>query len=117
MQNVSTSKDVTQDTQIPRRLNDPQEIHRNTSSLPGGQVHTNGLENFWSLFKRALKGTYTHCEVFHLQRYIDEEVFRFNARKTDDGGRFANVMQHVPGRRVTWRQLCQVDGCGFMGLE
>jgi transposase-like protein len=82
-----------------------------------GQVHTNGLENFWSLFKRALKGTYTHCEPFHLRRYVDEEVFRFNQRKDDDAGRFDDVMGHVAGRRLTWRLLCGVDGAGFMGLQ
>ena len=80
-------------------------------------VHTNGLENFWSLFKRALKGTYTHCEPFHLQRYVDEEVFRFNQRKDNDAGRFDDVMSHVAGRRLTWRLLCGVDGAGFMGLQ
>lgn len=82
-----------------------------------GQVHTNGLENFWCLFKRAIKGTYTHCESFHLQRYVDEQLFRFNDRKDDDRGRFINVMQTTVGRRMTWRRLCAVDGCGFMGLE
>ena len=82
-----------------------------------GQVHTNGLENFWCLFKRALKGTYTHCEPFHLQRYVDEELFRFNERTDKDAGRFRVLMRAVPGRRLTWRQLCSVDGCGFMGLE
>lgn len=82
-----------------------------------GQVHTNGLENFWCLFKRAIKGTYTHCESFHLQRYVDEELFRFNERESKDGGRFGEVMRTTVGRRLTWRQLCQVDGCGFMGLQ
>src|SRR2546430_9842843 len=53
-----------------------------------GHVHTNGLENFWSLFKRALKGTYVNVEPFHLFRYCDEQAFRFNERKDDDGGRF-----------------------------
>lgn len=82
-----------------------------------GEVHTNGLENFWSLFKRTVKGTYVHVAPFHLQRYVDEQVFRFNNRKTHDGERFAGVMSTVTGRRVTWRQLCEIDGCGFMGLE
>lgn len=82
-----------------------------------GAVHTNGIENFWALFKRALKGTYVSVAPFHLQRYVDEEVFRFNARKGDDARRFANVMKTTIGRRVTWRQLCEVDGCGFMGLQ
>jgi transposase-like protein len=82
-----------------------------------GIVHTNGMENFWSLFKRMLKGTYVSVAPFHLQRYVDEEAFRFNERKTTDGDRFASVMGTTVGRRLTWRELCAVDGCGFMGLE
>jgi transposase-like protein len=82
-----------------------------------GQVHTNGIENFWSLFKRTLGGTYIHVAPFHLQRYVDEQVRRFNDRKTDDGERFAKVMAATVGRRVTYRQLTQQDGCGFMGLQ
>jgi transposase-like protein len=80
-------------------------------------VHTNGIENFWSLFKRTLGGTYVHVAPFHLQRYVDEQVRRFNSRKADDGERFAALMRTVPGRRLTYRQLTQQDGCGFMGLE
>jgi transposase-like protein len=60
-------------------------------SYAKGQVHTNGLENFWSLLKRAIKGTYVSVEPFHLFRYLDEQAFRFNARKTDDGSRFLAV--------------------------
>jgi len=82
-----------------------------------GMVHTNGMENFWALFKRCIKGTFVQISPFHLQRYVDEEVFRFNARKTDDAHRFDDVMGRVVGRRITWRQLCEVDGCGFMGLQ
>jgi transposase-like protein len=82
-----------------------------------GVVHTNGLENFWSLFKRCIKGTYIHMAPFHLQRYVDEEAFRFTDRKTNDEQRFNAVMARVPGRRLTWRQLCEVDGCGFMGIQ
>jgi transposase-like protein len=82
-----------------------------------GEVHTNGMENFWALFKRCIKGTFIQISPMHLQRYVDEEVFRFNARKVDDGIRFSDVMTRVAGRRLTWRQLCEVDGCGFMGLE
>lgn len=82
-----------------------------------GQVHTNGLENFWALFKRCIKGTYVSIAPFHLQRYVDEEVFRFNSRKGEDSDRFAHVMGTTVGRRLTWRRLCEVDGAGFMGLE
>jgi transposase-like protein len=56
-----------------------------------GHVHTNGLENFWSLFKRALKGTYVNVEPFHLFRYCDEQAFRFNECKDNDAGRFVNA--------------------------
>jgi transposase-like protein len=82
-----------------------------------GQVHTNGVENFWSLFKRCLKGTYVHMAPLRLQLYVTEEVFRFNARKTNDKGRFDQVMGQTVGRRLTHRQLCETDGCGFVGLE
>src|ERR1035441_346319 len=60
-----------------------------------GHVHTNGLENFWSLLKRTLKGTYVSVEPFHLFRYLDEQRFRFNERKDDhgDGGRFKSVVR------------------------
>ena len=51
-------------------------------------VHTNGMENFWSLLKRTLKGTYVSVEPFHLFRYLDEQVFRFNSRKATDSARF-----------------------------
>jgi transposase-like protein len=93
------------------------EVVDHTIEYVRGRVHTNGLENFWSLFKRALKGTYTHCAPFHLQRYVDEEAFRFNDRKGDDSYRFDVLMHDVVGRRLTWRRLCGVDGCGFMELQ
>jgi transposase-like protein len=70
-----------------------------------GKVHTNGLENFWSLLKRAVKGTYVSVEPFHLFRYLDEQAFRFNTRKQRDGERFADVVPSVVGRRLTWRRL------------
>ena len=52
-----------------------------------GQIHTNGLENYWSLLKRAIKGTYVSVEPFHLFRYLDEQAFRFNERSGSDGDR------------------------------
>jgi len=70
-----------------------------------GNVHTNGLENFWSLLKRAIKGTYVSVEPFHLFRYLDEEAFRFNARKLTDAKRFLEVLRTIVGRRVTYKQL------------
>jgi transposase-like protein len=81
-----------------------------------GSIHVNGVENFWSLFKRCIKGTWVHLSPFHLQRYSDEEAFRFNNRRMDDAGRFLAVMKGVAGRRITYRQLCMIDDCGFMGI-
>jgi transposase-like protein len=74
-------------------------------SYAEGHVHTNGLENFWSLLKRAIKGTYVSVEPFHLFRYLDEQAFRFNERGDDDGGRFVQVMRTIVGRRITYKEL------------
>jgi transposase-like protein len=71
-----------------------------------GRVHTNGLENFWSLLKRGLRGTYVAVEPFHLERYVDEQVFRFNNRKDmNDSKRFAKAMSQVAGKRLTYADL------------
>ena len=71
-----------------------------------GQVHTNGLENFWSLLKRGLKGTYISVEEFHLFRYLDEQVFRFNLRKLPhDGLRFQHLASHIFGKRLTYAEV------------
>lgn len=72
-----------------------------------GVIHTNGLENFWSLLKRTIKGTYVHCAPFHLYRYLDEQVLRFNERKdkAGDQGRFRSLTKTTVGRRLTWNRL------------
>ncbi len=75
-----------------------------------GKVHTNGLENFWSLLKRGIKGTYVSVEPFHLFRYLDEQAFRYNNRATkdnpmDDGDRFDSVVRRIVGKRLTWDKL------------
>ena len=71
-----------------------------------GQVHTNGCENFWSLLKRSLKGTYISVEPFHLFRYVDEQAFRYNNRRDmDDSDRFNIVMSQIVGRRLTYKEL------------
>jgi len=74
-----------------------------------GQVHTNGLENFWSLVKRTLRGTYISVEPFHLFRYLDEQAFRFNNRKLTDAARFAITAGSVFGKRLTFAQLTASD--------
>jgi transposase-like protein len=70
-----------------------------------GEVHTNGLENFWSLLKRTIHGTYVSIEPFHLFRYLDEQAFRFNNREMNDRGRFAKVASSVIGKRLTYSEL------------
>ncbi|MBZ5557139.1 MAG: IS1595 family transposase [Acidobacteriia bacterium] len=70
-----------------------------------GQIHTNGCENFWSLLKRGLRGTYVSVEPFHLFRYLDEQAFRFNTRKQTDRARFEEMAQRVIGRRLTYKDL------------
>lgn len=72
-----------------------------------GIIHTNGMENFWSLLKRAIQGTYVGVEPFHLFRYADEQAFRFNERQHPEGdlGRFRKAAKGVVGKRLTYKQL------------
>jgi transposase-like protein len=70
-----------------------------------GNVHTNGLENFWSLLKRSIRGTYISVEPYHLHRYLGEQVARFNERNLTDAERFTLVMRQIAGKRLTWAQL------------
>ena len=71
-----------------------------------GNIHTNGIENFWSLLKRTIGGTYVSVEPFHLFRYVDEQAFRFNNRRDmDNGDRFDLAVRQIVGRRLTWNQL------------
>jgi len=75
-----------------------------------GNVHTNTIENFWSLLKRGLHGTYISVEPFHLFRYIDEQAFRYNNRKyLDDRGRFALAVSQIVGKRLTYKALTGKD--------
>lgn len=74
-----------------------------------GQVHTNGLENFWSLLKRSIKGTYVSVDPIHLFRYLDEQTYRFNERKKNDLQRFVGVLKDVLGRRLTYKELISTD--------
>jgi hypothetical protein len=74
-----------------------------------GQVHTNGLENFWSLLKRSIKGTYVSVDPFHLFRYLDEQAYRFKNREENDLGRFIGVLRQVIGKRLTYAELILAD--------
>ena len=76
-----------------------------------GRVSTNGIENFWSLLKRGLNGTYIAVEPFHLFRYVDEQVFRYNTRKDGNGAklkdadRFNLALSQIAGKRLTFAEV------------
>jgi transposase-like protein len=71
-----------------------------------GNVHTQGIENFWSLLKRGLNGTYVAVEPFHLDRYVDEQVWRYNnRRKLNDAARFKKLLSQIVGKRLTYAEL------------
>jgi hypothetical protein len=81
-----------------------------------GEVHTNGIENFWSLLRRSLNGTYVAVEPFHLSRYVDEQAFRYNNRATRDNpltdqDRFMLAVSQIQGKRLTYAELTgKVEG-------
>jgi len=86
------------------------EIVNHAETYVRGCVHTNGLENFWSLLKRNLAGTYVCVEPFHLERYVDEQVFRYNNRGTklnplNDSDRFSRLCSQIVGKRLTYEEL------------
>jgi hypothetical protein len=75
-----------------------------------GRIHTNGLENFWSLLKRGINGTYVSVEPFHLFRYLDEQTFRYNNRATEDNpltdaDRFHLALSQIAGKRLTFAEV------------
>ncbi len=86
------------------------EVVNHANEYVRGQVHTNGLENFWSLLKRTLRGTYVAVEPFHLERYVDEQVFRYNNRATKenpltDADRFSLALTQIANKRLTYAEL------------
>ena len=90
------------------------EFVNHLESYVRGRVHTNGMENFWSLLKRGLKGTYVAVEPYHLQRYVDEQAFRYNNRATEDNpltdaDRFHLAMTQIVGKRLTYSELTGKD--------
>jgi transposase-like protein len=91
------------------------EVINHAETYVRGQVHTNGIENFWSLLKRGLNGTYVSVEPFHLFRYIDEQAFRFNNRATrdnkiTDADRFSLLCSQIAGKRLTYAELTAKEG-------
>lgn len=109
-ENVVTGSNVYTDEFTAYQGLNSEYIHKvieHATSYVNGAVHTNGIENFWSLFKRGLRGTYVNCDVEHLFRYLDEQTFRFNNRRDNDGTRFSEVLAKVVGRRLTYAELIQ----------
>ena len=105
---VYTDSAVAYDNGMQRRF--VHDFVNKTEAYVKGRVHVNGMENFWSLLKRSLRGTYVAVEPFHLARYVDEQVFRYNNRATkdqrrNDADRFKLAMSQVLGRRLTYSDL------------
>ncbi|MDB5034653.1 MAG: transposase [Chlorobi bacterium] len=106
--NVELGSEVHTDQLASYRGIDPEYVHNvvnHAETYVNGHVYTNGLENFWSLLKRTIGGTYTSCEPFHLFRYLDEQMYRFNTRKGDDRDRFVKSIGTVVGKRLSYRRL------------
>jgi transposase-like protein len=88
------------------------EVINHSEEYVRGHVHTNGIENFWSLFKRVIYGTHHSVEPFHLDRYLSENIQRFNTRNFRDDVRFTGTAANVIGRRITYKELT-----GKVGLK
>lgn len=91
------------------------DVINHTEEYVRGRVHTNGIENFWSLLKRGIAGTYVAVEPFHLERYVDEQVFRYNNRATSDNpmtdaDRFSLAVTNIVGKRITYKELTGKEG-------
>jgi hypothetical protein len=92
------------------------EFINHAEAYVNGNIHTNGLENFWSLLKRGLGGTYVSVEPFHLFRYVDEQAFRYNHRKDangeklNDGDRFHALCSRIVGKRLTFAEVTGKTG-------
>ena len=106
--NVEKGSEVFTDSWVSYRGLDSDYVHEfvnHSEEYVRGRVHTNGIENFWSLLKRSIRGTYVSVEPFHLFRYLDEQSFRFNTRRGTDQQRFTEVAGMVTGRRLTYNKL------------
>ena len=107
-ENIETGTPIYTDAHAGYQGLNPTFIHEYIDHLEkyvDGAVHTNGLENFWCLFKRCVKGTHVSIEPFHLTRYVDSEAFRFNNRGFNDGQRFILAVQGIEGKRLTYKGL------------
>jgi hypothetical protein len=111
LKNVGRSSHIYSDQHVGyeglNKMNDY--VHKTVNHMleyVNGRVHTQGIENFWSLLKRSLSGTYIAVEPFHLDRYVDEQVFRYNNRKNKtDKDRLAKVLSQIAGKRLTFAEV------------
>jgi hypothetical protein len=106
--NVAAGSEIFTDELAGYRGLAPEFVHgfvNHAEQYVSGHIHTNGMENFWSLLKRGIKGTYVSVEPFHLFRYLDEQAFRFNNRKLDDAERFSMAVCGVIGKRLMYNGL------------
>ena len=107
-ENVEPGSEIYTDALRSYRGLDPEYVHQvvdHAEKYAESRVHTNGLENFWSLLKRSIKGTYVSVDPIHLFRYVDEQVYRFNQREMNDLQRFMGVLKDVVSKRLTYNEL------------
>jgi transposase-like protein len=122
-QNVAQGATVYTDAFQAYRTMGPEYFHDfvdHTEAYVKGAVHTNGLENFWALFKRCIKGTHVSVEPFHLGAYVDAEAYRFNNRENTDAGRFFGAVKSAPGKRLMYKTLIgdtSLEGLAANGNE
>ncbi len=110
--NVEAGAQVMTDSLLGYRGLSADYIHQyvnHTVEYVRGTVHSNGIENFWSLLKRSIRGTYVSVDPHHVQAYVGEQAFRFNERKGTDLTRFKSVLGSVAGKRLTWKDLTNHD--------
>ncbi len=109
---VVPGSEVFTDELLSYRGLDRQYVHQvinHAEEYVNGHIHTNGIENFWSLLKRTIKGTYVSVEPFHLFRYLDEQSYRFNERRGTDQSRFIEAVRNIVGKRLTYQHLIGAD--------
>jgi transposase-like protein len=107
-ENVAPGATLYTDAFLSHRLLDQEyvrEVIDHSESYVEGRIHTNGIENFWSLFKRVIYGTHHFVEPFHLDRYLAENTRKFNTRKLTDDARFKDTVRRVVGRHITYAEL------------
>ena len=111
-QHIETSATLNTDAYVGYQGLDSEYVHQvvdHAVNYAEGTVHTNGMENFWSLLKRSIRGTYVSVDPVHLTKYLDEQAYRFNERGTNDQGRFMQAATQLAGKRLTYDELIRKD--------